>query len=998
MNAAALISLVTAVAFVLLGVVVLLNRPWGRQQKLFALCVLATILWTWSDFLFRSNFFAQHGLFLLQITAYLFIWAAVQIHYFLASFYDNRGLRFPFAYILMVALVGMVLAGYVVTDLKVDNGVAVPVYHKWAFVLPAALAVLFGRDFYLLCRRLGAITDPLWRNQYMYLLFGIVLMACFSLLNAFSDFGKRYPVAGVGALLTAATLAYALLKHRLLDIQIVLRRALAWVGLIFAGVAVYACLLALAYWLAGKSFDWLALGVSAVSAIIVVGVAYGLRGLIFTGMEQLFVGRRERNYRHRLLYFVNSELPRTPSLTELAHKLLPLIAGSLGAKSAALLLPVPNDGSYKASFVEPKGVDASSLSIGKYTPIVRWLKRERRYLLRDEIEVSPEFMYLGAEVKAQLQALDLELLLPLINDDNLIAILALSRKRSGRYSAEDIALLESVTKQLAANLEKEYFHEQLRKREQELALINELVRVMTSSLNIQEVYAAFVAELKKVVDVDWAAIALVDGEELVFEALFATDIDSPWQQGDRIPLEGTGTEWVLKYRKALFESDLSESRKFWTGDLHLKQDIRSIVYLPLIAKGEPIGGLIIASRRPNAYTQEQVSLLERLAAQIAVPVENSRLYGRAEQRARVDEVTGLFNRRHFDERLKQEIDLRQRYGGTFSLILLDLDLFKAYNDVHGHAAGDKLLADVGRIIQRSVRSTDLSFRYDGDEFAILLPQTDSAAAFVVAERIRGRIAQEMGKVDPRITASVGIATWPNDGVMPDALLSAADRALYYAKKTGGDRTCIVSRILSTAVASMPGTASDKEALNVIYALAATIEAKDRYTYGHSRKVSNYAVALAEKLDLSPEKVAVISTAALLHDIGKIGIPDEVLNRPGALDAQAWEMVRAHPKLSTTIVSHVLDLVSCVPAILHHHERWDGSGYPTGLKGENIPIEARILAIADAFDAMTSSRPYRGALSYQEAIAELKRCAGSQFDPQLVEAFLPIALSTFTEGL
>ena len=998
MNAGAFVSLVTAVAFIPLGVVLLLNRPWGRQQKLFALCVLATILWAWNDFLFRSGFFAQHKFLLLQFTVCLFIWAAIQIHYFLASFYDSRGLRFPFAYILMVALVGMALAGYVVSGLKVDNGVLVPVYDRWVFVLPAALVVLFGRDFYLLYRRFQAITDPLGRNQIMYLLFGIVLMACFSSLNAFSEIGRRYPVANVGALLTAATLAYAVLRHRLVDMQTVLRRALAWVSLIVASVAVYACVLILIYWLMGKPLDWLALGAPVISATVIAGIAYGLRGLIFAGMEQLLLSRRGRSYRRRLLYFINYELPRTSNLTELAQRLLPLVIGSLDARSAALLLPAPNDGSYVANFVEPKTTSTSPLSIGKYNPIVRWLKRECRYLLRDEIEAFPEFRYLGTEVESQLKALDLELLFPLLHDGNLTAILALGKKRRGKYSAEDIALLESITKQLAANLEKEYFHEQLRKREQELALINELVRVITSSLNIQEIYAAFVAELKKVVDVDWAAIVLLDGDELVFEALFATDVDSPWQQGDKIPVEGTGTGWALKYRKALFEPDLSGSRKFWTGDMHLKQGIRSIVYLPLIAKGEPIGGLVIASRKPDAYTQEQVLLLERLAAQIAVPVENSRLYARAEQRARVDEVTGLFNRRHFDERLKQEIDLRQRYGGTFSLILLDLDLFKAYNDVHGHAAGDRLLAEVGKIIQRSVRSTDLAFRYDGDEFAVLLPQTDSGAAFVVAERIRGKIAQEMSKVDPRITASIGLATWPNDGVMADGLLSAADKALYYAKKTGGDRTCIVSRILSAVVGSTPEAASDKEALNVIYALAATIEAKDRYTYGHSRKVSNYAVALAEKLNLAPEKVAVISTAALLHDIGKIGIPDEVLNRPGALDAQAWEMVRAHPKLSTTIVSHVLDLVSCVPAILHHHERWDGTGYPTGLKGENIPIEARILAIADAFDAMTSSRPYRGALSYQQAVAELMRCSGSQFDPQLVDAFLPIALSTLAEGL
>lgn len=998
MSAGGLFSLITAVAFIPLGVALLLNRPWGRQQKFFALSVLAITLWAFSDFLFRSSFLPENKLFLLQITGCLFIWSAIQTHYFLTSFYESKGMRVPYAYILMLALMGMVLAGYIVDEIRVEDGALIPVYQSWIFVLPAALVILFGRDFYLLYRRLQAITDPLGRNQIMYLLFGIVLLACFSALYAFSDIGKRYPVANVGALLTAATLTYAVLRHRLLDIQIVLRRAIAWVTLVVASVALYGCVLALIYWLVGKPFDWLLLGGAIISAAVIAGTAYGLRNLVFAGMEQLFVSRKGRSYRQRLLHFVSNELPRTSNLAELAQKLLPLVVGSFGARTAALLLPAPNDGSYIANFIEPRSPGVSSLNIGKYNPIVRWLKRECRYLLRDEIEALPEFMYLGAEVKSQLKALDLELLFPLINEGNLTAILALGRKRRGKYSAEDIGLLESITKQLAANLEKEYFHEQLRKREQELALINELVRVMTSSLNIQEVYSAFVTELKKVIDVDWTAIVLVDGEELVFEALFATGVDSPWQQGDRIPLKGTGTEWALKHRKALFEPDLSGSRKFWTGDMHIKQGVRSIVYLPLIAKGEPIGGLVIGSRKPDAYTKEQVLLLERLAAQIAVPVENSRLYARAEQRARVDEVTGLFNRRHFDERLKQEIDLRQRYGGTFSLILLDLDLFKAYNDVHGHAAGDKLLAEVGKIIQRSVRSTDLAFRYDGDEFAILLPQTDSGAAFVVAERIRGRIAQEMSKVDPRITASIGLATWPNDGVMPDGLLSAADKALYYAKKTGGDRTCVVSRILSAAVGSIPESASDKEALNVIYALAATIEAKDRYTYGHSRKVSNYAVALAEKLNLPPEKVAVISTAALLHDIGKIGIPDEVLNRPGALDAQAWEMVRAHPKLSTTIVSHVLDLVSCVPAILHHHERWDGTGYPTGLKGENIPIEARILAIADAFDAMTSSRPYRGALSYQQAIAELKRCSGSQFDPQLVEAFLPIALSTFAEQL
>jgi diguanylate cyclase (GGDEF)-like protein/putative nucleotidyltransferase with HDIG domain len=584
-----------------------------------------------------------------------------------------------------------------------------------------------------------------------------------------------------------------------------------------------------------------------------------------------------------------------------------------------------------------------------------------------------------------------------MNEDKLVAILALGEKRRGRYSVEDITLLESITKQVAIHLEKEHFHELLKEREEELALLNELTRVITSSLNIQEVYTTFVARLAEVVRVDWAAIALVEENELVFQAVFAEG-SSPWQQGDRIPLRGTGIELALKRRKAVYEPDLVSGHKFWTGEHDLKHGIRSIVYTPLMAKGEPTGGLLVGSREPAAYTPEHIQLLERLAAHIVMPVENSRLYAKAEQRARIDELTGLFNRRHLDERLRQEIDERQRYGGMLSVMMLDLDFFKVYNDKYGHKAGDAVLREVAKVIRGAVRSMDMVFRYGGDEFVILLPQTDGQAAFVVAERVRAKIAQEMKYKQPKITASIGLATWPGDGVTVDALMNATDRALYYAKQTGGNRIGVASRMLLPSVQEAAHEVSEKEALSVIYALASTIEARDPYTYGHSRKVSAYAVALAEAIGLPPDKVAVVSTAALLHDIGKIGVPDEILNSPDKLDAKAWELIWSHPKLSATIVGHVFSLVSCLPAILHHHERWDGGGYPAGLKGESIPIEARILAVADAFDAMTSSRPYRGALSYQEAIAEMKRCSGSQFDPQLVEVFLPVALSAFTEGL
>jgi putative nucleotidyltransferase with HDIG domain len=257
----------------------------------------------------------------------------------------------------------------------------------------------------------------------------------------------------------------------------------------------------------------------------------------------------------------------------------------------------------------------------------------------------------------------------------------------------------------------------------------------------------------------------------------------------------------------------------------------------------------------------------------------------------------------------------------------------------------------------------------------------------------------MSKKDIRVSASLGLASWPNDGVTTEELVNAADRALYYAKETGGNMTCIASKMLpSLAETANNRVTTEKEVLSIIYNLAATIEARDPYTYGHSRKVSGYAVALAEAVGLPSEKVTAISTAALLHDIGKVGVPDEVFNKAGKLEAEAWELIKSHPKLSATIAGHVVSLIACLPAILYHHERWDGDGYPDGLEGEAIPIEARILALADAFDAMTSSRPYRSKLSYKKVLQELKHCAGTQFDPKLVEAFLPIALSTASEEM
>jgi diguanylate cyclase (GGDEF)-like protein len=384
-------------------------------------------------------------------------------------------------------------------------------------------------------------------------------------------------------------------------------------------------------------------------------------------------------------------------------------------------------------------------------------------------------------------------------------------------------------------------------------------------------------------------------------------------------------------------------------------------------------------------------LLEQLASQIAMSIENSRLYAEAEEKARIDELTGLLNRRSLDELIITEIARHSRYGGAFSLIIFDLDSFKAFNDRHGHPAGDKLLAKIGNITKSTIRNVDQAFRYGGDEFAILLPNTPLDAANQVAERIRKQIASKMKSARIPITASLGLANWPADGINSQEVIAAADAALYHAKREGGNRTyCASGTLLPLSETTADAKeVDDGETLSAIYALAATVDAKNHYTHSHWEKVKEYAVILAKALNLEPTEISRLETCALLHDIGKIGISEKILNKPGKLTTEEWEVIKSHPQVGANIVSHTPQLAPCLAAILYHHERHDGLGYPKGLKGEEIPLEARILALADAFAAMTSERAYSNALTFEEALEEIKRGAGTQFDPQLVEIFCSV---------
>jgi diguanylate cyclase (GGDEF)-like protein/putative nucleotidyltransferase with HDIG domain len=524
---------------------------------------------------------------------------------------------------------------------------------------------------------------------------------------------------------------------------------------------------------------------------------------------------------------------------------------------------------------------------------------------------------------------------------------------------------------------------------------------MSHILNLSELANEMLPALVKALEVNWAGLLLQEGEQGSFNMRYVYP-QPEIKKEFTISSDSIIVAWLDKYGRAMDPNQMdsySEFRGLWQTEREQMTNSDLGMLYPMKSRDRVICILAIGRKKSKKlFSQEDIVLISNMSGQAGVIIENAQLFTQATIRANTDELTGLYNHRHFHERLEQEIARGSRFGSTFSLVLMDIDLFKSYNDIYGHLAGDQVLRKVGHYIGSSVRSIDLAFRYGGEEFAVILPEARLDDAFKVAERIRKTIEAKTSQRSMPITISAGVANWPTDGVMKEELVGRADAALYRAKKLGRNQTCISSdavkagsSIISTELEAQP------KALSIIYALAATVDAKDSYTYGHSRKVSEYAVKMAEALNMPPERINTMRAAGLLHDIGKVGVPDSILNKKSSLTGAEWNPIKQHPDLGVEILKHVIDLVNCLPAIQHHHEHFNGQGYPAGLSGDKIPFEARILSIADSFDAMTSPRPYRSQLSLQEAMRELKRCSGTQFDPALVDVFCSVVQAQLAES-
>jgi len=427
----------------------------------------------------------------------------------------------------------------------------------------------------------------------------------------------------------------------------------------------------------------------------------------------------------------------------------------------------------------------------------------------------------------------------------------------------------------------------------------------------------------------------------------------------------------------------------------------------------------IAALNAGAFSYMQKPLnIDELKITIKKAIErqglmlsNKDLLNRLKELSVKDPLTGLYNYRYLEERLSSEFKRAQRYVLPLSAIMMDIDYFKSINDIYGHQYGDLILKEFGQCLKDASRTNDIVIRYGGEEFLTLLPDTNKVGAVTFGARLLEELVEHVfdskgQKIKLKI--SMGLVSFPEDGVDTEAaLMDSVDKTLRTAKEAGGNRLATLAEIAKKQ--TNKGAGKDEEEsveqmkeklhkmegrvnqtlLESIYAFAKTIEAKDYYTSEHGENMVSIAIEVGKKLNIPEKELENLKHAAILHDLGKIGIPDKILHKKGKLNEKELKKIRNHPQIGAEIIRSVHFLSAVVPIVLHHHERFDGLGYSSGLRGRDILLGARIIAVADVYQALVSDRPYRKAYSKEAALKIIQEGAGTQFDPEIVKVFLEI---------
>jgi len=618
---------------------------------------------------------------------------------------------------------------------------------------------------------------------------------------------------------------------------------------------------------------------------------------------------------------------------------------------------------------------------------------------------------------------------PVISHDRAFGVIAtLSHTEEDAFDEEDVEILRIVAAQAAIAIENAHLFTEEQRKTHHLTLLNNVSRKAISTLNPEEMLSEIASEIHINLPYDHIGIGILDytNREVVIQAEAG---HSAQGLNQRIKLgEGCVGQVVMSGNVQRLDDIAAEAerQRYRT----ILPDACSLVALPVIYADQMLGVLNVESRKPHAFSDEEVLLLRTLADQIASALHNAFVFQKAKEQAITDGLTGVKTHRFFMEALNAEWRRATRVGRSFSLLLLDLDKFKFVNDYYGHLEGDTLLQRVGRLLEQNCRRSDVVARYGGDEFVVLMPETNADQALTLGEKLRVWLANDPLLREKKITASVGLATFPTHASTPQELIQISDASMYLAKHQGGNtvvsadrykvseqkewQRSVLEAYLGVTIKRLFATgpeafdevyrrleqiteslgegvteAADLPApiLETVTSLAFAIDAKDHYTQGHSQNVARYCVTLARQLALPEKEIKEIRLAAILHDVGKIGIPERILHKPASLDPDEFEIMKEHSALGARILEPLRAIAGIQKIVRHHHERIDGTGYPDGLQDEDIPLASRIIAIADAFDTMITERNYKRTRTQVEAVEELQRFAGTQFDAKLVQAFV-----------
>ena len=605
---------------------------------------------------------------------------------------------------------------------------------------------------------------------------------------------------------------------------------------------------------------------------------------------------------------------------------------------------------------------------------------------------------------------------PIFSNNRTIGMMAaMNFEREYVYEKRDLELLQTAAGQFSVAIENARLFAEQQRRSRYLQFLNNVSKAAISSQDSEQLLAEIVGEIQQNFDFDHIGIGVLDyiGKEIEIKAEAGATAQAT---GRRVPLGAGAIGRCARTNEMVLVQNGAE------GHLQsILQDARSVLCLPISYSDSLLGVLNVESRRERAFPEQEVLILRTLAGLLSTALHNAFVFQKLQQQSITDGLTGIKTRRYYLESLQSEWKRASRSGRPFSVVLIDLDKFKEVNDGLGHLEGDLVLARVARLLEQKSRQSNIVARYGGDEFVILMPETGVEQAQIMAERLRLWIATDSMLSGHHITGSFGVATFPLHGATAEEVIRAADTAMYASKRAGGNHVSVaedslevdsevVQRQLLTAyvegflqrehtgpesvgeivttVRKICGAGESRDAvMDAIVALGQAAENREVHTAGFGERIARFVESVCRELGMEEEELSATVYAARIHDVGKLVIPEKILCKPGSLSSDEYRMVQAHASAAAEIAACIPngDLVNRI--VRHHHERMDGSGYPDGLVGEAIPLGARVLAVADAYLTMITERPFAPRLSHEEAVRELERCSGRQFDARVVKVFL-----------